>query len=124
MAPEVLEVGLAFPRGAEKSGPVGLVQDGDNPAATAYELVAGGVLNLEVLQWRREGTGGDVVEWGRGGGSCKHVYSEVRGQVLGDIAGVVDVLWQGVHRLTDTSGLESRLARSGGQGRSRNISLS
>ena len=47
----VLKVELAFPRGAEESGPVGLVQDGDNPAAAAHELVAGDPLDPEALQW-------------------------------------------------------------------------
>ena len=50
MAPEVLEVELAFPRGAEESRRVGLVLDGDDPAAAAYELVAGDLLNLEALR--------------------------------------------------------------------------
>ena len=51
MAPGVLEVELAFPRGAEESGPVGLVQNGDNPAAAAHELVAGDSLDLKALRW-------------------------------------------------------------------------
>ena len=46
-----MEVELAFPRGAEKSGPVGLVPDGENPAAAAYELATGDLLNLEALRW-------------------------------------------------------------------------
>ena len=52
VAPGVLEVELAFPRGAEESGPVGLVQDGDNPAAAALEPVAGDLLDLKALRWR------------------------------------------------------------------------
>ena len=46
MASGVLEVELAFPGGVEESGSVGLVQDGDNPAAAAHELVAGDPLDL------------------------------------------------------------------------------
>ena len=50
MTPEVVEVELAFPRGAEESGPVGLVRDGDDPAEAAYKLVADDLLNLEALR--------------------------------------------------------------------------
>ena len=91
MTPEVLEVELAFPQGADKSGPVGLVQDGDNPAAAAYELVAGDLLNREALRWRCD-VDGHVVGGALGDGDCEYVCSEVRGQVLGYVAGVVGVV--------------------------------
>ena len=52
VAPGVLDVELAFPRGAEESGPVGLVPDGDNSAtAAAHVLVAGDSLDLKALRW-------------------------------------------------------------------------
>ena len=51
MTSGVLELELAFPRGADKSGPVALVQDGDIPAAVAFELVAGDLLDLQALRW-------------------------------------------------------------------------
>lgn len=38
--PELLEVELTLPRGAEMSRPVTLVQDGDNATAIAYGLMA------------------------------------------------------------------------------------
>ena len=79
MAPEVLEFELAFPRGAEESSPVGLVYDGDDPAAAAYELVAGDLLNLEALRWWCDVVEGDVVGGGLSSGSCEDVCCEVRG---------------------------------------------
>ena len=51
VAPEVLEVELAFPRKAEESDPVGLVQHSDNPAAVEYELVADDLLDRVALRW-------------------------------------------------------------------------
>ena len=50
MTSGVLEVELTFPRRAEKSGPVSLVQDGDNATATAYKLVGGDTLDLDALR--------------------------------------------------------------------------
>ena len=63
MAPEVLKVQLAFPRGAEKSSPVGLVHNDDDPAAAVYELMASDLLNLEAFRWRSDVVEGDVVRW-------------------------------------------------------------
>ena len=86
-----MKLQLAIPRGAEKPSPVGLVQNGDDPAAAAYDLMASDLLDLEAFRWGSDGVDGDVVRWGLGGRSCEPVGSEVRGQILGGIEGVVGV---------------------------------
>ena len=53
VAPGVLEVEVTLPRRAEEASPVGLVQDGDDPATTTDELVARDLFHLEALQWCR-----------------------------------------------------------------------
>lgn len=89
MVPGVLDVELAFPRSAEKSGSIDLVQDGDNPTATAYELMAGNVLDLEALRWCCDVVDRDVVGRRIGGGGDESVGYEVRRQALGEVGDVV-----------------------------------
>lgn len=89
MAPGVLEVEPAFPRGNKKSGPVGLAQDGADPAATAYDSMIGDPLDREAPRWRCDVIDRDVGRWRLGGGGGENVGGEIHRRVLGKVGGIV-----------------------------------